>query len=91
MILLTGGTGKISCRIAPLLFSVAAMFSWRLDPASYRPSIQALTLKRDKTRGIPLSLIPFIYKNTPPRSPLRRLWSGWVVQFATPEIFENND
>lgn len=58
-------------------------------PSVQKPLLQALAFKRDKTRVIPLSLIPFIYENTLPRSPLRRLWVGWVVQRATPEIFEN--
>ena len=50
------------------------------------PLLRALAFKRDKNRVIPLSLISFIYENTPPRSPLRRLWVGWVMQYATPEI-----
>ena len=39
-----------------------------------QPLLRALTFKRDNTRIVPLSLIPFIYENTPPSSPLRRLW-----------------
>jgi hypothetical protein len=56
-----------------------------------KPLLQALVSKRDKNRVVPLSLIPVIYKNTLPGSPLRRLWIAWVIRYTTPEIFEGDD
>jgi hypothetical protein len=57
-----------------------------------KPLLQALAFKPDKNRVVPLSLIiPVIYENILPSSPLRRLRIGWVVQYATPEGCENDD
>ncbi len=49
--------------------------------SAQKPHLQVLASKRDKNRVVPLSLIPVIYENTLPGSPLRRLWIRWVVQY----------
>jgi hypothetical protein len=55
-----------------------------------QPLLRVLVFKCDKTRSVPLSLIPFIYEIAPPGSPLRQLWVSWVVKYAIPKIFEKD-
>jgi hypothetical protein len=75
----------------PLLCKFFFLTDYLQASSAQKPLLQALASKRDKNRVVPLSLIPVIYENTLPGSPLRRLWVGWVTQYATPEIFEGND
>jgi hypothetical protein len=44
--------------------------------SAQKPLLQALASKLDKNRVVLLSLIPVIYENTLPGSPLRQLWIG---------------
>jgi hypothetical protein len=74
-----------------LLCKVFLLLDYLQVSSVQQPLLRALAYKRDNTRIVPLSLIPFIYENTPPGSPLRRLWVSWVVKYAIPEIFENDD
>jgi hypothetical protein len=74
-----------------LLCKVFLLIDYLQVSSVQQPLLHALVFKRDKTRIVPLSLIPLIYENTPPGSPLRRLWVSWVVKYAIPEIFENDD
>jgi hypothetical protein len=75
----------------PLLCKVFFLSEYLQASSLQKPLLQALVFKRDKSRIVPLSCIPVIYENTLPGSPLRRLWIGWVIQYATPEIFESDD
>ena len=55
------------------------------------PILHALALKPKKVnKCVPLSAIPYIYENTMPRSPLRKLWVDWVVKYANPEVFDGD-
>jgi BTB/POZ domain len=74
-----------------LLCKVFFLMDYLQVSSVQQPLLRALVFKRDKTRSVPLSLIPFIYENTPPGSPLRQLWVSWVVKYAIPEIFEKDD
>jgi hypothetical protein len=75
----------------PLLCKFFFLTDYLQASWAQKPLLQALASKRNKNRVVPLSLIPAIYENTPPGSPLRRLWIGWVIQYTTPEIFEGDD
>ncbi|KAH6667777.1 hypothetical protein B0J14DRAFT_601423 [Halenospora varia] len=54
-----------------------------------RPLLNALISKQKKIRIVPISLLPDIYENTLPGSPLRKIWIRWVMETPAPEIFED--
>jgi hypothetical protein len=58
----------------PLLCKFFFLTDYLQASWAQKPLLQALASKRDKNRVLPLSLIPVIYENTLPGSPLRRLW-----------------
>jgi hypothetical protein len=53
-----------------LLCKVFFLMDYLQVSSVQQPLLHALVFKCDKTRNIPLLLISFIYKNTPPGSPL---------------------
>lgn len=71
----------------PLLCKFFFLTDYLQALSAQKPLLQALASKLDKNRVVPLSLIPVIYENTLPGSPLRRLWIGWVIQYTTPRDF----
>ena len=75
----------------PLLCKFFFLTDYLQASWAQKPLLQALVSKRDKSRVVPLSLIPVIYENTLSGSPLRRLWIAWVIRYTTPEIFEGED
>jgi len=42
-----------------------------------------------KIRIVPISLLPDVYQNKVPGSPLRKIWIRWVMESPAPEIFED--
>ncbi|KAH6669582.1 hypothetical protein B0J14DRAFT_487177, partial [Halenospora varia] len=54
-----------------------------------RPLLNAFISKQRKTVIVPILLLPDIYENTLPGSPLRKIWIRWVMKTPAPEIFED--
>ncbi len=73
-----------------LLYQSFLLIDFLLVSEFRRPLLNALIFKQTKIRIVPISLLPDIYENTLPGSPLRKIWIRWVMETPAPEIFEDS-